>query len=161
MKNIVSLAATTLLLPALWTSFALAEPTELTERTAKSLRPPLLSTRLTCTGDGDLSFGERGEGRGAAEISATGDVQFTLFGLAPHAELMCTMLCVGTGGEPKTIFQEQCTANAQGRLKATFPRGAHLNAIGGGCLMPTLAAGNDSVACFPGYGKVNLVPPKR
>jgi hypothetical protein len=161
MKNIFSLAVTTLLLPSLWTSLALAEPTELTERAEKSLRPPFLSTRLSCTTDGDLFFGERGEARGSAAISATGTIQFTLSRLAPHTELMCTLLCVGIGGAPQTIFQEQCTANAQGRLKATFPRGAHPSAIGGGCLMPTLAAGNDSVACVPGYGRKNLNPPKR
>jgi hypothetical protein len=161
MQNMFALIVTTLLLSALWTPLALAEPVELTEQTERSVRPPLLRTRLNCTTDGDRSFGERGEGRGAAEISAIGEVRFTLFGLAPHTELTCVLVCIVTGGEAKAVVQETCTADAQGRINTSFPRRAHPSAIGGGCLLPTLIAANDTVACVSGYGRVNAEPLKR
>ena len=162
MQNMCSLVFAPLLLSALWAPLALAEPTELTEVTEPSVRPPFLSTRLICSTDRDLFFGERGEARGSGEISATGDVRIILSGLAPHTVLTCVMGCgVGNGGEETVIVQRQCRANAQGRLNVTYRGVARSSAIGGGCLLPLIAAGNDTVACFPGYGRVNAQPPRR
>jgi hypothetical protein len=163
MQNMVLLIIVPLLLSALWMPLALAEPTELTEPAAPSVRPPLLSTRLVCTTDRDPIFGERGEARGSAAISATGDVRIILSGLAPRTALTCVMACgVGNGGEENVlIVREPCRANAQGRLNVTYRGVARASAIGGGCLLPLIAAGNNQVACFPGYGRVNTEPPKR